>query len=221
MNKIEQTSWTVDNSQCLNDAQISKDLCHNYVTLLDFYKGEVVACATGATRPVYRVFNKTGLNVTRKGTYRACASPNPEHRIVGKVTSLGEMIAGTYSDGAGKGAEVLGSYMAEKLAVYREKLRTLDKDINSGAEFVKSFYLGDRIYKFFMESAEEISNTEVATIGRFCQTDNGAPSFLSNAMWTTFRKTRLSCHFDRPHSRIDFKYLGKLNNSPFLHVTFQ
>ena len=210
LNKIAQTSWTVDNSQCLEEDQVNnKKVCQNHITLLDLYKDQVVACATGATRPVYRVFSKDGLNVTKAGGHRLCASPNPEHRIAGKVTNLGEMIAATFSDEEGKGAEVIGSYMPERLSVYREKLRTKDRDIKKGAEFVKSFYIEDRVYTFFMESAEENRNEVSATVGRFCQTDNGAPSFISNQLWTTFRKARLNCHYDRVHSRIDFKYLGK------------
>ena len=221
MENIKQTAWTVDNNQCLSEVQVNnKDVCQNHVTLLDLYKDTVVACATGAMRPVYRVFAKDGLNVTKVGGYRQCASPNPEHRIAGKVTALGEMIAATYSDEDGKGAQVIGSYMPEKLTVYREKLSTNDKDIKKRAEFVKNFYIEDRVYTFFMESAEENGNEVGPTVGRFCQTDNGAPSFISNQLWTTFRKARMSCHFDRSHSRIDFKYLGREEFLRIFHAIF-
>ncbi|XP_066912266.1 semaphorin-5A-like [Clytia hemisphaerica] len=206
LNNISHISWKVDNERCLSEGLVPKEYCNNHVTLINLYKDKIVACGTGSTRPVYRVFSQDSLNVTREGN-RLCASPNPEHRVIGQITSLGEMIVATYKDQKGRDSEVHGSFMPEKLPVYRAKLKTGADDVKPSAEFIKSFYIGNSVYKFFIEEAEENGNQQTPTVGRFCQTDNGGPSFISNRLWTTFRKARLNCFYNRADNKMVFRHL--------------
>lgn len=148
-----------------------------------------------------------------------CASPNPDHRITGKVTELGELIAATYQDIDGKKSEVVGNYVTEK-TTFRQGLTTsvIKNGLAENSLFVKSFYIGSSVYVFLMESAIERNGYVTPTVGRFCKTDNGGPPFLSSQAWTTFRKARLHCTFNGEN--IKFNHLGKSHrkNSYCVHA---
>ena len=176
---------------------------------MNLHENKLIACGSGSTKPIYKVFDVDSFNVTGKGN-GACASPNPTHRIVGEVTSLGEIISGVYVDSKGSKAQVRGTY-TEKMEVYRQNLQTEGADVSEGSNFVRSFYINDTVYVFFLETAKERQDQVTATIGHYCQTDNGAQSYISSNDWTTYRKARLNCfnQGEDKETKFHFKYLGK------------
>jgi len=209
---IRKENWTADAAKCLRNKQNPLYYCNNHVTHMNLYKNKLIACGSGSTKPVYKVFDVDSFNVTGKGN-GACASPNPNHRIVGEVTSLGEIVASVYVDSKGSNAQVRGTYVTEKMAVYRRNLQTKEADVREGSDFVRSFYINDTVYVFFLEKADEKQNDVTATIGRYCQTDNGAQSFISSNQWTTYRKARLNCFNQGADGKTNFhfKHLGMLS----------
>lgn len=179
---------------------------------MDIYKDKLVLCGSGNTRPTYKVVSLTNYSTlfeesTRYNPAIVCASPNPDHRVTGKITELGEMISATYPDISGHKSEVVSEYVTEKMTVYRQGLTTQEmRSVSPKSTFVNSFYINDSVYIFFMESAKENYGIMTPTVGRFCQTDNGGSAMISPRMWTTFRKARLNCKYSE--NELQFNNLG-------------
>ena len=204
-----------DYQACMTQRRQHKRNCGNYIQFLKRYKDRLLICGSNSLTPRYRIINATSY-VTIKDTeaisFDICASPDPNYKVVGEITTAGELIAGTYKETGGRQSDLSGYYLMERPTIFRTRLTiNPNKFPLKLPKFIKSFYIGDSIYIFFMEDAAELKGERKATVARACQTDNGGPPLIVTEMWTTLRKGRLNCVYKTEEEEVEFHYMGMEN----------
>lgn len=204
-----------DYQACITQGRQHKRNCGNYIQFVKRYKNRFLICGSNSLNPRYKIINATSYETykdTEAISFDTCSSPDPNYKVVGEITTSGELIAGTFKETGGRQSDLSGTYLMERPEVFRTRLTiNANKFPLKKPKFIKSFYIGDSIYIFFMEDATELKGERKATVARACQTDNGGPPVIVTEMWTTLRKGRLDCIYKAEEEEVDFQYMGMIN----------